>query len=154
MNRSALSRDFSELFANAGLRYTKQRRALYEALARSKQHPTADELHHLVQTHLPGISLATVYNTLEALCGAGLAQKLPSANPGGSARYDADLSHHLHIRCSRTGAVADVPEDLSRAILDMIDDGQLAELEDRLGFTIQQVQVEFVGEYEVHTAKQ
>ncbi|MEM6551795.1 MAG: Fur family transcriptional regulator [Planctomycetota bacterium] len=145
---SPLSREaLDSLLSNANLRATKQRRAVYTALAATDQHPTADDLHHAVQTSLPGISLATVYNTLEAFTDAGLVHKLPSNNPNGSARYDADCHHHLHVRCAETGRVADIPEDLSRQLLDMLPDARLAELEDRLGFTIDQVQIELLGRF-------
>ena len=42
------------------------------------------------------LSLATIYNTLEAFCQAGLAQRLPT--PNGCCRYDATLENHLHVR--------------------------------------------------------
>ncbi|MEM1212909.1 MAG: transcriptional repressor [Planctomycetota bacterium] len=139
--------ELDRLLSNANLRATKQRRAVYTALAATNQHPTADDLHHSVQARLPGISLATVYNTLEAFTDAGLVQKLPATSPNGSARYDADCHHHLHVRCAKTGRVADIPEDLSRQLLDMIPDARLAELEDRLGFTIDEVQIELLGRF-------
>lgn len=133
------------LFSTHGLRCTRQRKALYEALADARNHPTADELHRQVADRLEGVSLATVYNTLEAFCQAGLVQKLPGAGANGSARFDAVRDDHLHTRCRRTGAVADVPPELSRQILDRIPDAVLKDLEARLGFKIDQVQIELVG---------
>jgi len=67
------------LFAEHGLRCTQQRVALYQALAMTEAHPTADELHRWVSERLPGVSVATVYNCLEAFCKAGIVQKLPPA---------------------------------------------------------------------------
>ena len=102
-----------QLFNSHRLRCTKQRRALYEALSQTTAHPTADQLYQQVARSDQTISLATVYNTLEAFCKAGLAQKI--AAKGGSTRYDAAVHHHLHLRDERSGAVADVPDDLGRS---------------------------------------
>ena len=142
-----MSTDARQLFAEHGLRCTKQRLHLYEALARNREHPTADELFREVAQDLPGISLATVYNTLEAFCQVGLAQKLPGAGTNGSARFDAIRENHLHLRDQKTGDVADVPAQMSRDVLDRIPPHVLAELEDHLGFRISQVQIELIGEY-------
>lgn len=120
---------------------------MYRALASTVAHPTADELYRIVSEQLAAVSLATVYNTLEAFCQAGLVQKLPGAGENGSARYDAVRENHLHLRCQKTGAVADVPGDLSQTILKHIPASQLAALEEKLGFKISQVQIELIGEH-------
>ena len=135
-----------DLFATHVLRCTRQRKALYEALASTQAHPTADQLHRQVARVEGDISLATVYNTLEVFCQAGLAQKL--VGEGGSARYDATVSNHLHLRDRCTGRVADVPPDLSRAVLERITAEIVAGLESQLGFKVQQVQIELVGRFE------
>lgn len=140
------------LFAEHGLRCTQQRASIYRALAGSEAHPTADALYRQVSKELAGVSLATVYNTLEAFCRAGLVQKLPGAGENGSARYDAVRENHLHLRCQKTGAVEDVPEALSRQILKQIPAARLAELEKRLGFKITQVQIELIGEHKPQRA--
>ncbi len=115
-----MSDQIDTLFASRGLRCTRQRKALYQALAASRAHPTADDLFREVSVSVEGISLATVYNTLEAFCQAGLVQKLPGAGTNGSSRYDAVRGDHLHMRCRHTGAVDDVPADISREILERI----------------------------------
>ncbi|MDX1681904.1 MAG: transcriptional repressor, partial [Phycisphaeraceae bacterium] len=110
------TRSVGDLFASRGLRCTRQRQAIYQALADSHRHPSADELHQQVNDTVDGLSMATVYNTLEAFCSAGLAQKIPSAD--GPARYDASVHDHLHVRDLTTGEVGDVPEDLSEKLLE------------------------------------
>ncbi len=141
--------DLQALFTRHGLRCTRQRRALYEALAATDRHPTVDQLFRQVSDSFPGISLATVYNTLEALCGAGLAQKLPGHNNSNGAaapaRYDAVVHNHLHARDRRSGTVRDVPDDLGRKILDRMPDNVLKQIESELGFKIEHVQIELVG---------
>jgi Fur family transcriptional regulator, peroxide stress response regulator len=141
-----------EALTRHGLRCTRQRVALYEALHASKSHPTADELYRTVGPQVDGLSLATVYNTLDAFCRVGLVQKLAPSDLDpegvrGSARYDATTHNHLHVRCKRTGAVRDVPDDLGQKLLDNLPADVLAEFESKLGFKIDQVQIELLGEY-------
>ena len=133
-----------DVFSHAGLRCTRQRVALYEALSGRTDHPTADDLYQQLSSSLEGISLATVYNTLEAFCAAGIAQKL--ACNGGSARFDADTHNHLHLRDEATHTVADVPDDLSSKLLDHLPQDVLHDLERTLGFKIHRVNIELVGE--------
>jgi len=117
----AVCERITQMFTEHGIRCTRQRVALYEALASTEIHPTADQLYQMVsatQDDEQHVSLATVYNTLEAFCEAGLVQKI--ACKGGSVRYDATTSNHLHLRDQCSGAVADVPEDLSKMILEQL----------------------------------
>ena len=91
----------------SGQRFTEQRAAVYRFLAATDQHPTADEVFLHVRGHVPGISLATVYKSLETLVGCGLAVKLAYAD--GSARYDGRTDPHHHVRCLSCGRVSDIP---------------------------------------------
>jgi Fe2+ or Zn2+ uptake regulation protein len=107
---------------------------LYEALLATRCHPTAEELHHLARSRVGRLSLATVYNTLEALCDAGLARKFPMAS--GSFRYDADTTDHLHVRFPATSEMEDVPADLGQRLLESVPPEVLGEIEERLGISI------------------
>lgn len=119
--------------------------ALFEALCACKSHPTAEELFGMVKPGMASLSLATVYNTLDALCEAGLAKKLPT--PRGTCRYDADMSEHLHIRFQDTGEIRDVPMDLSHKLLDRLPRSVLDEIEQALGVTIDGVNVQLIGRH-------
>ena len=59
-----------DLFETRSLRCTCQRLALYDALKASMNHPTAEELYRVVKLRpeYGRLSLATVYNTLAAVC--------------------------------------------------------------------------------------
>lgn len=93
-----------------GQRFTEQRAAVYRFLSGTEVHPTADEVFLGVRQALPGISLATVYKSLEALVGCGLAIKLTYGD--GSARYDGRTDPHHHARCVICGKVMDVHSDI------------------------------------------
>jgi Fe2+ or Zn2+ uptake regulation protein len=90
-----------------GHRFTEQRAAVYRFLSSTTSHPNADEVFQEVRGEVPGISLATVYKSLETLVSCGLAAKLGYSD--GSARYDARTDPHHHARCLSCGRVMDVP---------------------------------------------
>ena len=129
--------------ARYGIRATRQREEIYAALAAARDHPTAEELLRTVRCSQPGISLATVYNTLETFTRAGLCRKLCLAAVGGPCRYDADLSDHLHV-LSADGRVRDIPEDLGEAVLRHIPPELIRTIEERMGVRVERMSVNFL----------
>lgn len=129
-----------ELLERHGVRCTRQREAVYAALAGSPRHPTAEELFHEIRQRLPGLSLATVYNALEALCARGLARRLPALDGSGAIRYDAEVHPHVHL-VGEDGRVVDAPRDVSERVLGQMDCERLADLERQMGMRVQGVWV-------------
>ena len=68
-----------DLLAQHDIRLTRQREEIYAALAATKAHPTAEELLRAVRSSHPGISLATVYNTLETFTRDEFSSDAPNA---------------------------------------------------------------------------
>lgn len=130
-----LSTHVRDLFARHGLRCTRQREQIYSALAASNLHPTAEELLHTVRAFDPGLSLATVYNTLEVFTRVGLCRKLSTSCGSIASRFDACVGDHVHL-ATGDGRILDIPEDLSSKILGRLSGDLLAELEWRLGVRI------------------
>jgi Fe2+ or Zn2+ uptake regulation protein len=130
------------LFHQHELRCTRQRELVYSALAATTGHPTAEELYRAVRDREPGLSLATVYNTLEALVECGLSRRI--SNGHGPAHYDADMQPHVHVSMG-DGRVCDVPEDLSRRLLAGLKPELLAELECRMGVKIAAVNMQLMA---------
>lgn len=126
------------LFERHGLRCTRQRVEIYEALAATKCHPTAEQLHRMVGQKLPQTSLATVYNTLDALTSAGLCKRI--ATSGGGTRYDADIHQHLHL-FTRDGRILDVPSELGQRVLAGIPRDAIERLEREMGVKITHAEV-------------
>ena len=85
-----------ELFRARGFRRTKQREAIYAGWAASRVHPTADELLVVVRAGEPCLSLATVYNTLEAFVAAGWRGPCPR-RMGSRLPLHADIFPHAHV---------------------------------------------------------
>ncbi len=98
------------------IRNTPQRQIILEELASVTSHPTASELHQMVQSRLPHIGLGTVYRNLEIMAEMGMIRKLELG--GHQKRFDANTSNHAHIRCSVCGRLDDFEEEpLDAALL-------------------------------------
>jgi Fur family peroxide stress response transcriptional regulator len=118
MQAQATDLRLREALESSGQRFTEQRAAVYRFLCATSVHPTADEVFLAVRRHQTGISLATVYKSLETLVGCGLAVKLSYSD--GSARYDGRTDPHHHARCLSCGRVTDVGGDVGAAEIDAL----------------------------------
>lgn len=90
----------------SGLRMTRQRQEVYRILMQEKDHPTANDVFMRVKDQLPNISLATVYNCLEALVEHNIVRQVNFER--GPSRYCSNLQEHGHFHDSTTGAIHDV----------------------------------------------
>lgn len=90
-----------------GRRLTRQRRVVYETLAATDSHPDVEQLIGMVHRRDPGVSVATVYNTLRLLAEAGDVLELRGLGP--KTRYDANTAEHDHFTCRVCGTVEDIP---------------------------------------------
>jgi len=95
-----------------GQRVTPQRLAIARVVAELDRHVTAEHVFSEVSSRLPGVSLPTVYATLELLEQLGLVRKLSVA---GSAVYDGRIEEHHHLVCRRCGAITDIEAPVDRA---------------------------------------
>ena len=87
-------------------RMTRQRKIILEELRKVVSHPTAEEIHVMVRTRLPRISLGTVYRNLDFLAATGEIRQLQSG--GAVRRFDGNIAQHCHVRCRACGKVGDV----------------------------------------------
>ena len=103
---SSMSRyeDLQKALKKSGLKLTRQRKAVLNALAQSDDHPDAKELHRRTQMIDQSVSLATVYRTMTELENNGVIHRL--SFQGEPARFEAaDTPHHDHIIDVDTGDV-------------------------------------------------
>jgi Fe2+ or Zn2+ uptake regulation protein len=100
----------TDLLRARGQRVTSQRLVIHEALERLGRHVSADELLGVVAERLPGLSLPTVYATLELFEELGLVRRLPAG--GGAALWDPRRDQHHHLACRRCGRVEDLDADV------------------------------------------
>jgi Fur family peroxide stress response transcriptional regulator len=109
MNRkptSAPDRRLNERLADLGFRFTPQRERVYSVLLQKRDHPTAEEVFIRAKQELPEISMATVYNCLDALVKCGVVRQVMLDR--GAARFCPNMREHSHFICDSCAGVFDV----------------------------------------------
>jgi Fe2+ or Zn2+ uptake regulation protein len=111
-------RDDSELAERLharGLRATSQRVVMHRLLRDRDRHVSAEELLSEAGELLPGVSLPTVYATLELFEELGIVRRVNSGS--GTFLWDTRTAAHHHMICRRCGRIEDmeIPLDLERA---------------------------------------
>jgi Fur family transcriptional regulator, peroxide stress response regulator len=119
-----------------GMKSTRQRELIYGILIDQRNHPTAEEIHAQAKKESSGISLATVYNGLDALVSCGLIKQVHFERS--STRFCPNLKEHAHFQCEQTGEVFDVPLEMDafRYLQDILPEG----------FSAHSISLSYVGE--------
>ncbi|GBE58044.1 peroxide operon regulator [bacterium BMS3Abin01] len=87
-------------------RLTPQRAAILEYLDGNTDHPSAEDIYRAVRRRYPMISLATVYNTLDALKQEDAVMELSIDTA--RKRYDPDTRPHNHLICTTCKRIVDI----------------------------------------------
>src|SRR3989304_5540801 len=99
----------SEKIRCNSLRLTRQRRIIYEELAKVNTHPKAEEIFALVQNRIPQISFGTVYRNLKVLKELGLISEDKFGH--NYSHFDANVMPHHHFTCVKCDQVFDVEDN-------------------------------------------
>jgi Fur family peroxide stress response transcriptional regulator len=91
--------------ATPEMNLTRQRKAILRVIRNREDHPTANEIFQAARLTLPGISYATVYNSLRFLKEAGLVLEIQFGD--GASRYDRETGRHDHAICNCCGKLVD-----------------------------------------------
>lgn len=94
-----------EELANAGIRPSVQRLAIFEYVRNSCEHPTAEVVYEALRDELGSLSLTTVYNTLKLFVDAGLIMMLTIDDTFRC--FDGNCCSHAHFRCNKCGKIMD-----------------------------------------------
>jgi len=89
-----------------GQRVTPQRLMVARVLSDLDRHVTAEVVFDELGRRMPGVSLPTVYATLDLLETIGLIRRVASER--GAVVYDPRTDAHHHLVCRRCGAIVDV----------------------------------------------
>ena len=95
-----------ERLSASGFRFTPQRRHVYDVLSQQLDHPTAEEVFMRAKRGMPEISLATVYNCLDALVASRMVRQVQLQR--GATRFCPNMEEHAHYHCDKCSAVFDV----------------------------------------------
>lgn len=120
----------------AGVKNSRPRVAIIEVFYEEPGHCTAEELALRVRERVRGVSISTVYRTLQMLVAHGHATARQFGS--GQQRFEpAASSHHDHLICTRCGAVVEF-------VNDTIEELQLAAARER-GFEVETHRLEIYG---------
>jgi Fe2+ or Zn2+ uptake regulation protein len=108
-----LDADLAARLRRRGQRVTSQRLVIHRALRELGRHATAEEVLESVRDRLPGVSLPTVYATLELLEELDVVRRVSRAPH--AALYDPRPDPHHHLVCIRCGRIEDFEVDLELA---------------------------------------
>ena len=101
--------DIKKILEDNHLRVTQQRIEVLYELSNTYLHPTAEDIFEKLSKRFSSLSLATVYKTLDTFANHGIIRKIKNADQ--SIHYDADLSPHYHLLCSKTNKIIDFRDD-------------------------------------------
>ena len=96
----------TERLAQRGFRFTTQREHVYNVLLQERDHPTAEQVFLRTKKVMPDISMATVYNCLDALVQCRLAKEVNLDR--GASRYCPNMREHCHFYCTTCETVYDI----------------------------------------------
>jgi Fe2+ or Zn2+ uptake regulation protein len=120
---------------DGGHRVTSQRLVLHRVLRELGRHASAEEVLRAAAPRLPGLSLPTVYATLDLFEQLGVARRIDGA--GSAVLYDPRTDAHQHFRCRRCGRVVDVDA--------AVDERRLAAAARAAGLQVEGVEVTLRG---------
>ena len=123
-----------------GLKVTPQRVAIYEAVIKLRNHPSAEKVIEYIKKNHPNISVGTVYKVLESLVEQQLLRKVKSEKD--VMRYDAHLQQHHHLYCKETERIEDFEDpELDAMINEYFNKKKIK------GFKVKDISLQITGEF-------
>jgi len=101
-----------------GLRATLARSLILDAL-QELGHGTPEQLHEAAESHVAGLSLSTVYRTLETMADLGLVTHTHLSAPGKTFML-ASHADHAHLVCRTCGAVSTLTPAIGERLADEV----------------------------------
>ncbi|MFC1887938.1 Fur family transcriptional regulator [Candidatus Cloacimonadota bacterium] len=104
-----------------GLKLTKPRRIILEAVFKNHGHFDIETLYDQIKVEHKGVSRATIYRTIPLLVEAGLIKK--PLRQGFKDHYEHTYGHmnHLHLLCTECGKIIEVgTKQVENQLLDIV----------------------------------
>ena len=131
---------FREKLQEKGLKETPQRVAIYYAIVKLNNHPTAENVIEYIKANHPNISVGTVYKVLDSLVENNLLKKVKTEKD--IMRYDAVLSNHHHLYCAETDRIEDYEDEKLNAIINDYFNANLIK-----NFRVQDIKLQITGKF-------
>jgi Fur family peroxide stress response transcriptional regulator len=133
-------KDIADKLTAKGLRVTPQRIAIFRAIIKLNNHPTAEKIIEYIKKYHPNISVGTVYKVLDSFIEHNLLKKVKTER--GIMRYDASQSNHHHLYCKETDRIEDYEDEkLDELIIDHFNKKAIK------NFKIQDIQLQITGTF-------
>ncbi|MEZ4990775.1 MAG: Fur family transcriptional regulator [Saprospiraceae bacterium] len=134
------TKEIAEKLSEKGLRVTPQRIAIFTAVIKLSNHPTAENIIEYIKNNHPNISVGTVYKVLDSLVENNLLKKVKTES--GIMRYDPLPSNHHHLYCEETDRIEDYEDE-------QLDELITAYFEKKgiKNFNIQNIQLHITGKF-------
>src|SRR5215204_5365869 len=113
VENGVVERGLQARLQKGGLRTTPQLQQVYRGLVEKKDHPTAEEVFIRAKKGMPEISMATVYNCLDALVNCGLVRQVNQDRE--ATRFCSNMQPHHHFYCDECGGAYDIDREPERA---------------------------------------
>jgi Fur family peroxide stress response transcriptional regulator len=127
-------KEMEKALRTTGCRITPQRKAVLDYLTSTDAHPSARQVYQEAKKTYPGISLATVYNTLDKLVKLGLVKVIDFEAMDN--RHETNLTPHINLICKLCGKIQDFREDAPL---------QTKKVEEEVGFEVVDYRMEYYG---------
>ena len=103
-----MNRQYQSILAEAGIRPSIQRIAVYSWLCEHPIHPDVETVYDALNPIYPTLSKTTVYNTLKLFEEKKIVQSIKIEDD--KLRFDAEMKDHLHFKCIKCNGIFDVFE--------------------------------------------
>ncbi len=87
--------------------FSVKREAIYQAIASTNVHPTAEWVYEQLKPKISDLSLGTVYRNISVFREMGIIKSVGVIN--GQEHFDADISQHCHFICCNCSRIIDIP---------------------------------------------
>ena len=101
----SVSKILIQILKSEGLRYTEQRKAIWDEIRDSNEHRDAEDIYLKLKSNGVSVSRATVYRTIDVLVKNRLVRKMDVGEGRSLFEPRLDDKHHDHMICIDTGNI-------------------------------------------------
>ena len=106
---------FKETLKKEGMKYTLQRKAVFEELMASQDHRECEDIYLSIKNQSKHVSRATVYRTMDILVQNNLARRLDLGKSSSLYERKINSPHHDHLICTSCGKIMEfIDEEIER----------------------------------------
>ena len=97
-----------KVLVSEGLRYTQQRKVIWDEIRNSSKHRDAEEIYLIIKKkNKIKVSRATVYRTIDVLVKNNLVRKMELGDGRALYEHKFEEEHHDHMICVETGKITE-----------------------------------------------